>query len=755
MMPRRSFPFVLAALSALALALDACGPPPQPVTHHPVDLYAHVDPFIGTGGIGWGTGSDYPGPTLPFAMAHPGPDTRAAGGQGDWDHCAGYAYADPMIAGFSLTRMEGTGVPDYGNFGFMPVDGMDATKTAAGGYEATYDHANESARPGYYEVTLDSGIHIEVTSTLRAAIFRFTFPSGTDPVVLLDAAHALGVGKTGPATIHFNAAAGTGRASTTDLGRLSGYPGGFQVYTAFKVSPRPASVGTWDDSSFTDGRTGASGTKLGGWFEFPSGTQTVVLKAGVSFTGTSGALKNLDTEIPGFDFDAVAASAKATWQKTLKRVEIDDVGEPLATELATAVYHTQLMPTLMSDVDGSYVVPSPDFGADTIAQSSVPQYSDFSLWDTYRSLHPWLVLTENPANAGFAASLVRFGKDAGALPRWSLASHDAHSMVGDPATIVLADLAAGGVEFDQAAGYAAARTTAFGPAPGAVGGRSDITGYMSAGYVPADEIDGSVSRTLEYVSADLALAHWAKALGHTDDADVLTTRANAAWRALYDDGTGFFRPKNTDGSWGPLDDPTGVNDAYVEGDAWQYLWMVPQDTGGLAEVLGGKDKAVSRLTTFFDDSKTETPILGTRVYDWPANEPDIVAPWLFAAWGHPAGTYRWNKWIIDTTYGTGPDGLPGNDDSGTMSAWLLFAAAGIYPIPGYGQYMLGIPLVPRMVLHRPSGDLVIEADPALLDQPKDNRFVWRDDSWVPTDHLGIDELRGNVTLDFAPWGGAG
>ena len=290
-------------------------------------------------------------------------------------------------------------------------------------------------------------------------------------------------------------------------------------------------------------------------------------------------------------------------------------------------------------------------------------------------------------------------------------------MIGSPADMVMAESAVKGIDFDENAAFAYSMVTASGPAPGTVGGRDSIDDYLTYGYVPADLHDGSVARTLEYAVADAALAAWALRLG--EDAAATTLAAQAAgWRELFEADSGFLRPRNSDGSWPPWNGPDYEDDAYTEGTGWQYLWMVPNDLDGLAEILGGRDAALAKLREFFTESYAETPSIGFRLFYWHGNEPDIIAPWIFAALGEPAESAQWIDWIFTDHYGLGADGLPGNDDGGTLSAWLLFGAAGIYPIAGTDRYIVAAPRQELMVLHRPSGDLRIEADPDPATHPR-------------------------------------
>lgn len=713
----------------------------EPLTLEPIDLTTRVDPFVGTGGIGFATGSTYPGPALPFGMIHLGPDTSDDGAALPAYHCSGYRYEDNSIDGFSLLRMNGTGVPDYGTIAIMAVDGMTDARRHGDGYRARFDHADESAEPGYYSVELATGVRVEITTARRAGVFRFTFPAGMDPTVLIDLEHTIGEGRSTGGAVHVDAQSIDGWMHND--GQFSGRFGGFPVFTHMRFDVNPEELGVWNEAGLSTTATDAEGIDVGGWARFPAGTTTVVAHVGVSFVDGAGAAQNLAEEIGSDDFDTVRDKARATWQRELGKLEIFNASDEQATAVATAIYHAHLMPTLISDVDGRVRNVHGD-----IVTSDGPRYSDFSLWDTYRTLHPWLMLAEHPAQTDFARSLVAFGTDGGAAPRWSLAHGDVRSMIGSPGEIVLAESAAKGIVFaDEEAAYDIARVTAYGPAPGAIGGRSGIDDYLTYGYVAADHSSGSVSRTQEYAIADAALAAWAQRLGRDEDAAVLSERARA-YQPLFDPQLGFFRGKNSDGSFTAWNGELGEDPQYTEGSAWQYLWLAPHDPDGLAETLGGREQALGRLRTFFDASVEEEPILGHRNLYWHGNEPGLHAPWLFSTWGSPAETAKWVRWIADSFYGTGPDGLAGNDDSGTVSAWLLFAAAGIYPLAGLDLYVVGAPLFPRVVLHREGGDLIVEAnaDPKLhpvIEQ------VTLDGVVIDGPYLRHHELVGEHTLHFS------
>ncbi|MCC6903084.1 MAG: GH92 family glycosyl hydrolase [Polyangiaceae bacterium] len=697
------------ALCLLALVpLAGCADGEERTLPEPVraDLFAAIDPRIGNGGIGFAVGSTYPGPAVPFAMIHPSPDTRTASGAVSFYPCSGYYADDPLISAFSLVHFEGTGVPDYGTIGVLPTLGMTDAKRTQDGHMVGFDKASEETRPGYYAVTLADGIRVELTSSERAAIFRFTFPAGSPPVLLLDLDHRL-EGEIKAADVLLDDQSGSFSAHVRHFGNMTGGAGGYDLFARGALDVAPKAVGTFDASGLFPGQTAASGVPLGAYLELPAGTTRATLRLAVSFVDAEGAKKNLAAEAPSFDFDGMRAQAESRWRAATDRLEIWGASSYDATLMSTALYHALLMPTLTSDVDGRFVNAKGE-----IAKASRPRYSDFSLWDTYRTLHPWLLLTEDERNEPFAASLVGMAAEGGAVPVWGIGHGDSHTMIGSPGEIVLAESALKGVAFDdEAQAYALARVAAFGPSPGPVGGRdADNSDYLAKGYVPSDVASGSVSKTQEYAVADAALGRWAGKLGKASDQSVLSARGKS-YENVYDPSFGFFRPKKSDGSWAPIGDPTAMHKAYVEGNAWHYLWMVPHDPEGLAQTLGGQDAALDRLREFFDASRQDVPILGVRAHYWPSNEPDISAPWYFAAWGSPGETWKWVDWIVNDLYGDGVDGLPGNDDGGTMSAWLLFAATGLYPLPGTDRYIVSAPRYPRVVLRRPGGDLTVTAWP--------------------------------------------
>ena len=666
-----------------------------------------VDPFIGTGGVAFGVGTVYPGPQVPFGMVRPGPDTSHLGGAADFMHCSGYAYSDDVIDAFSEMRVHGAGIGDYGGAGFMPTLGMTAAKAAARGHGSPFSHASEVAKPGYYAVTLeDSKVRVELTATARVALHRYTFPKGSDATVIVDLGHVLTDGNSiSAASVDVDPVARTVRGVSHVMGSYSKRSGGLDIYFAARFGAPFASYGTFTGGALSEASASAKGTDSGAYVRFDVSTNAVVdVHVGVSLVDAAHALANLDAE--DASFDAARAAADAAWEARLGRVKIRARGDRDRRVFYTALYHTALMPALAMDADGSYR------GIDgQVHKATGFRYmSDFSLWDTYRTLHPWITLAYPEDAADLAASLVAMGKDAGYLPRWPIGPGEAGGMVGDGATLVLADTYVKGVRnWDTQAGYAIAKQQATVPRAPGMKGREDVADWTSLGYVPAD-VGDSVAKTLEYGAADDALGNWARAIGNTADADLFHGRGQA-WRKLYDASSHFFFPRTRDGALTPVS-PVASGGAYTEGDAWQYNFMVPYDVDGLSStmtrpvLLGRVEQLFTRFACTGRSKDFPNP------YYWPANEPDIFSGWVFGALGDRTRAGRWLRWTTLAHFDDTPAGIPGNDDGGTMSAFYLFASLGFYPIPGSDRWVVGSPLMPWASIARPAGALTIDAPAA-------------------------------------------
>lgn len=719
------------------------GPPPEPHAAA-APLIQWVDPFIGTGGIGFNDiGSTYPGPGMPFGMIHPGPDTMGETGAPSHTHCAGYAYGDPYIRAFSHTRMNGTGIADYGIVALMPTVGMTPARTTRDGHRSRFEKSTEHASPGFYEVTLDEGnIHVELTAALRAAISRYTWEPGADAVVLLDAGHALQGVAIDDATITVIPAAREIEGSITFRGQYSGNFGGMTIHFVARFDRDFASHGVWQAGILHEGETARTGPDTGAWARFDATTdRDVEVAVAISFLDVARARMNLEAEAAVIDLDAMRAAAEAAWETELGRIEIEGRYERDFEIFYTSLYRAFLMPTLATEADGHYR----GIDREEHVADGFTYYTDLSLWDTYRTFHPLTAMLVPDRASDFVRSLMAMAEQHGAYPRWPLGTGETGGMLGDGAVIAIADAWARGVrDFDLMHAYELARLSADGDPAGA--GRGSMEPYLRLGYTPVEAGGSAVSKTMEFAYADAAVGAMARALGLDADADRYEARGRN-YRNTYDAARGFFVGRHEDGTFVAEYDETIWDDAYAEGNGWQYLWLAPQDPVGLAETLGGEATALARLTRFFEEAEGERRWLAPPAWYWHGNEPDLHAPYLFALWGDHDGTARWSTWARETFYGDDELGLPGNDDGGTLTAWYVFASLGLYAIAGGEDYVIGTPLWTRAEVHLPGGDLVIEA-PAAAPRVIYARSVTWDGRAIPPTTITHGEIAAGGTLRF-------
>jgi len=440
--------------------------------------------------------------------------------------------------------------------------------------------------------------------------------------------------------------------------------------------------------------------RVGAWLEFDS--HDVSVRVALSTVDSTGAARNLEWEHSGFDMDAEAQAAEDAWVAALDGIRVAGGTESEQTQFASALYRTLLMPNLFSDADGRYR----GFDGNTHTGEDHRYFTDFSLWDSYRSTHPLYTLLWPQEHREMLRSLARMAEQGGNLPRWPLALWDGGFMVGSPAHIVVAEAAIKELgDFEMASLLEIATDDALGRTEPAYAARPDIELYETHGYYPADEVGSSVSWTQEVSLADYALSRVAAG---AKDRDHLAERSGW-WRNLYDEEVGYFHGRNSDGNFAEFLSDGAWLDEYSEGNARQYLWGVPHDPEGLFEVLGGESIAIDRLTEFFENALIdETLDWLPQSWYWAGNEHDIHTPWLFALAGRPDLTREWVDWAAHTAYSDQADGLPGNDDGGTMSAWYAWAAMGLYPLAGTDRYVLGRPFFERIELPGPGDGLTIE-----------------------------------------------
>jgi predicted alpha-1,2-mannosidase len=696
--------------------------------------FADVDPFIGTKGAG----HVFPGAVVPFGMVQLSPDTQIRNFKDSYPWAAGYQYGDTTILGFSHTHFSGTGHSDLGDVLVTPIAGDVRLEPGEidkplSGYRSRFSHDTEKAEPGYYAVTLsDYAVRAEVTATARVGLHRYTFPPGTPAHVLVDLRSII---YDYPGKVLWSRIRVRPDGAVTGYRETRGWAPGRQLCFAMRFSrpmtahalydrePKPQydpKFAPWygrDDVDLREGRG------LVGVFDFGTldSRQPLLVKVSISPVSEANALRNLDTEAPDWDFDAQRAAAAAAWHDALSVLEID-ASEPVRRMLYTSLYHAFMAPSLFMDVDGSYRGPDHEVHR----AEGFTFHSTFSLWDTYRALHPLLTLLRPASdNRDFVRSLIASWKESpdGVLPVWQFHGQETWTMIGYHAVPVIADAYLKGIH-DIPADDALTAMIASATHPRYAG----LDQYMSLGWVASDKEREGASKTLEYAYDDWTIAQMAHALGRDDVAARFTQRAGN-WRNVFDKKTGFMRARKSDGKFRDPFDPAaaGYYGDYTEGNAWQYSWYTPQDTAGLIRAMGGEAAFTRKLDALFDAKVDPASfahvedISGLIGYYAHGNEPSHHIAYLYVYAGQPWRTQERLKQIVESQYHPRPDGLSGNDDLGQMSAWLLFTSLGFYPVtPASGEYVIGRPFVARAVLHLPNGQTFTIVADALSDT---NRYV--------------------------------
>jgi predicted alpha-1,2-mannosidase len=651
-----------------------------------------VDPFIGTAG----GGNTFPGALVPWGMVSVSPHN-------DPKSPSGYVYGKPFLYGFGHVHLSGTGCPDLGSVVLMPTTGKVLTDPEK--WKSAYDQ--ESAVPGYYSVHLkDSDIQAEMTATTHAGFSQYFFPAQKgDANILLDLGRRM---TTDPVTLKSPSFESQVRivsnneveGSTESGDFCSSYAGNKEtVYFVIQFSKPAQRAGTWKEGALR-GEREQKGKEIGAYFSYSTaGSEALAVKVGISYVSVENARLNLKTEIPGWDFQTVRAQARQAWNDELSRIEVTGGTDDQRTIFYTALYHALIHPSVFSDVNGEYQAMAHQ-GVKTTGDYT--RYHVFSLWDTYRNLHPFLGLFYPERDLDMTKSLVAMAGESGWLPKWELAGNETSVMVGCPAVPVILDTYRQGLKhFDLGPAYAAMVKSLSPEGNKTYGGLKSLLQY---GYIPKDDdsgdyLWGSVSTSLEYSYDFWCLAQMAKELKKSDDYDKYI-HLSGVYRNLYDPDTGFLRAKKRDGSWmTPFDPlanccdqswPNNGGPGYVEGNAWNYLFFVPQDMDGLIRTLGGDEAFVKRLQECFTGGHFDA-----------TNEPDLAWPYLFDY--VPKEGWRSQKEVRETlgrVFKPAPDGIPGNDDCGVMSAWYLFSALGFYPVcPGSNQYAIGSPLFRQVDIH--------------------------------------------------------
>jgi predicted alpha-1,2-mannosidase len=649
------------------------------------DPAADVNPFVGTGlSRLHDYGKTIPGASMPFGLLYWSPDTVDE---------VFYVYERPVTRGFSLTHISGPGCGLFGDVPIFPMMGAPEKSPVSTVNQASFSHDHEHAEPGYYEVTLDSGIKVRIAASVRSGIAEFHFPGGPARHTLL-----IDLGRNLSSTIRRTEIQIRNRTVTGSVssGGLCGRPNRYQVYFALELAQTPEAYGTFDETGLAPGSPTASGPHAGGYLTFGSSIETVVLKAGISFVSTANAEANLRSEIGARDLDVVRSDGRAAWNSALGRARVSGGTEEDRKVFYTALYHSLLHPSVFNDVNGEYI----GFDDKVHQAHGRTQYANFSGWDIYRCQVQLLAMLFPEVASDMAQSLVVDAEQGGGLPVWAAANDEVGAMVGDPSACILAGFYSFGARaFDVKAALAAMLRGASDPHVRSRQclQRPDLEEYLRLGYV-ADHGrggGGAASVTLEYQNADFAISRLAAALGDSASARALLARSGQ-WRKLFDAGTKFIRARGVDGSFLPGFTP-GSEAGFVEGNSAQYTWMIPYDLAGVIAAVGGTEAAKERLDDYF--SQYYDYSLKNGPYFAIGNEPSFGNPWIYNWTGHPWRTQEVVRKTLRDLFSSGPGGLPGNDDLGATSSWVVFAQLGMYPeIPGVGGVTLNSPSFPDITL---------------------------------------------------------
>ena len=678
---------VLLCSFALAGVFASCGNKTQ-TDAAPMDYTQYVNPFIGAAD----NGHTFPGATTPFGMIQTSPVTGAVG----WRYCSEYVNSDSIIWGFTQTHLNGTGCMDLGDVLVMPTTG---NRTRAwDGYRSRFSKDEESATPGYYSVVLEEpNVKVELTASPRVALHRYTYHTADSAAVLIDLQHGPAWGES-----QYHSQVSICNVQWENAQTLSGHVRNsvwvHQDYFFVLKFNRP----TTGQINLPMAKT-EKGQRIVACFDMQPGDE-LLTKIALSTTSIEGAHKNMETELPGWDFEATRQAAKDNWNQYLSRIEVTGTDAEKANYY-TSFYHALIQPNQISDVDGMYRNAKDEIvktGGDAF-------YSTFSLWDTYRAAHPFYTLMVPEKVDGFVTSLVEQGEAQGFLPIWGLWGKETYTMIANHGVSVIAEAYRKGFcGFDAERAFDMVKRTQ----TVSHKYKSNWENYMKYGYFPTDltEVE-SVSSTLESVYDDYAAADMAKRMGKTEDAEYFAKRADF-YKNLFDKETQFMRPRNSDGTWKSPFNPSEVAHAeskggdYTEGNAWQYTWHVQHDVPGLIELFGGEEAFLNKLDSVFtvELETTQADVTGLIGQYAHGNEPSHHVAYLYTLAGKPERTQELIRQIFDTQYRPEPDGLCGNDDCGQMSAWYMFSAMGFYPVdPVSGNYVFGAPQLPKIILRLANG----------------------------------------------------
>jgi predicted alpha-1,2-mannosidase len=689
-----------------------------------------VDPFIGTGFHG----HTFPGAAWPFGQIQLSSDNGTQG----WDWCSGYHYSDSIIAGFSHLHLSGTGIGDLADISFLPVTSevefLNNEKNAdfVTRYAGKYTHDQEMAKPGYYAVTLkNNGIKAEFTVTERSGFHKYTFPEEGKNNLIINLGFAINWDK--PCRTSLTVA---GNDLVTGTRLSNGWAKDQHVFFAVRFSsPVIQSVIK---------NVGGEACTVG---VFSFGTKQVMAKVGISSVSEENALANLNGTAGGWNFEETEKAASDAWEKELSKIRITTDDPDLKKIFYTSLYHTMVAPALFSDANGEFK----GTRGDTRIANGYKRYTVFSLWDTYRALHPLFTLTQQVRVNDMVKSMLDHYIQSGVLPVWELEGNETWCMVANHSISVIAEAILKGIgDFDVPLAYKALKETS-------LADRDGMILYDKLGFMPADKIQQSVAKSEEIAIDDWAVAAVAKKLGKVDDAEYFAKRA-LNYRNYFDKESGFMRGKLSNGKWTSPFDPTfsqHEGSDYTEGNAWQYLWLAPHDVEGLIGLLGGKEPFAAKLDQLFKvetgvrgelASADITGLIGAYAH---GNEPGHHTTFLFNYAGEAWRTQELNRQIQETMYTTRPDGLCGNEDCGQMSAWYVFSVMGFYPVnPSDLKYQFGSPYVKEARVEVTPGKFFTMKAPLASKENKYIREVKLNGKSLSRSYITHGEIMDGGTLEF-------
>lgn len=675
----------ISAIVSLAFLFNSCS------KKKPDTPFYNVNTFIGTGGHG----HTFPGATMPFGMVQLSPDTR----KDSWDGCSGYHYSDSIVYGFSHTHLSGTGIGDYGDIRVFPSVGELKTNVVYGenykqGYGSRFIHEREVAEPGYYATYLiDSDIYASFTVGDHSGFHKYMFPKSKESHILLDLVESVTSERINYAKIEI-----INDSTIAGYRHTSGWANNQYLYFYAEFSKAFNSWGVENDGKRTDNLPVTEGDSLKAWFNFNTSAKEIIyMKVGLSAVDIEGAKNNLKTEIPDWDFKNTRKKAKVAWEQQLGKIEV--YGSDRDKEIFySALYHSFVAPNMSSDIDGRYR------GHDNGIHKNpkLKMHTVFSLWDTFRALHPLFTIVQQNKTNDLINSMLEMYSHDGLLPVWELAACETNCMIGYNAVPVIADAYAKGIRgFDEKIALEAMVASAN-------SGKFGLDFYTSKGYIPADKEGESVSKTLEYAYDDWCIAEMAKL---TDNADVYTEfiKRGQYYKNIYDKSTGFFRGKSNGRFMQPFD-PTEVNFMLTEANTWQYNFFVPQDINTHINLLGGDKGYETKLDSLFSTKKSlsgrqQSDITGLIGQYAHGNEPSHHMAYLYNYVGKPWKTQKIVRQIMSELYTNNPDGLAGNEDCGQMSAWYVLSSMGFYPVsPGTDKYVLGSPVFDSITVNLENGN---------------------------------------------------